>query len=475
MHRIKQRAIFTNDAECDDMNSVVHLLLYANDIDIEGIVLSSSIFHYAGEPEKGIEPFRWAGGGWMWEYIDAYEKVYPNLIQHDSGYPTPDYLRSVICIGNVKTTGCMDEDTDGSELIRKAIFKDDLRPLWLLAGGGTNTISRALKHIENEYRDSSRWDAIYRYVCAKVRIYMIVTQDKTYEQYLSKVWPDIRMIHLTNLMGIAFFFNDKVCTPRVLQMMKGSWIKPNLLDKGPLLAHYNTWADGHVYPGEQDRSQFGSNPALLGGNWWGKEDREKYDMISEGDSPSFLYLIDTGLRSIEHPDYGGWGGRFKRESNNEFNPAADYWCNASDDACGTVDGSAYQFSRWVEDWMSEFAGRATWCVTNTYKDANHAPELTIVEGLDLRAHAGDKVILHARASDPDGDALRYEWFRYHEADSAPNGFALIYDGLQAEVLIPDNAAIGDTVHVICAVHDDGACARNDYMSAYCRVVITVIE
>jgi predicted aldo/keto reductase-like oxidoreductase len=34
------------------------------------------------------------------------------------------------------------------------------------------------------------------------------------------------------------------------------------------------------------------------------------DFISEGDSPAFLYALDNGLRSYEHPSYGGWGGRF---------------------------------------------------------------------------------------------------------------------------------------------------------------------
>ena len=83
MSRLKTRAIFTNDAECDDMNSFLHLLLYANDIDIEGLVLSSSVFHYEGDPAAGIEPFRWAGGQWMWDYLDAYEQAWPNLVAHD--------------------------------------------------------------------------------------------------------------------------------------------------------------------------------------------------------------------------------------------------------------------------------------------------------------------------------------------------------------------------------------------------------
>jgi len=34
---------------------------------------------------------------------------------------------------------------------------------------------------------------------------------------------------------------------------------------------------------------------------------------SEGDSPAFMHQIEVGLRSLEHPGYGSWGGRFTRE------------------------------------------------------------------------------------------------------------------------------------------------------------------
>lgn len=221
MHRSRARAIFTNDAECDDMNSFIHLLLYANDIDIDGLVLSSSRFHYAGDPSAGIEPFRWAGGEWMWDYLDAYEQVYPNLVVHDPSYPTADQLRSVTCVGNVKTTGCMDEDSEGSELIRRAILRDDPCPIWLLAGGGTNTIARALKGIEERWRDSPAWGHVYRKVCDRTRIYMIVTQDDTYRDYICHAWPDLPLLHSTNMGGIAFLINEGNCPPDALALMKG--------------------------------------------------------------------------------------------------------------------------------------------------------------------------------------------------------------------------------------------------------------
>lgn len=474
MHRSRARAIFTNDAECDDMNSFIHLLLYANDIDIDGLVLSSSRFHYAGDPSAGIEPFRWAGGEWMWDYLDAYEQVYPNLVVHDPSYPTADQLRSVTCVGNVKTTGCMDEDSEGSELIRRAILRDDPCPIWLLAGGGTNTIARALKGIEERWRDSPAWGHVYRKVCDRTRIYMIVTQDDTYRDYICHAWPDLPLLHSTNMGGIAFLISEGNCPPDALALMKGAWLKPHLLDKGPLLAHYHSWGDGHVYPGEQDRSQFGSNPRLMGGAWWGREPHGRYDMISEGDSPSFLHLVDTGLRSLEDPGFGGWGGRFERKVDNEFNPAAAYWCSAPDEDRGPTRGDAYQFSRWTADWMREFACRAQWCVTGRYEDANHAPHLDVVEGDNVTARPGERVALHARASDPDGDALDYDWFRYQEADTAPGGGEVLTSrDDEATVSVPLDARPAETIHVICRVRDCPA-VGDDCLCAYRRVVVSVV-
>lgn len=471
--KLKARAIFTNDAECDDMNSFLHLLLYANDVDIEGLVLSSSIFHYEGDPAQGVGPKRWAGGQWMWDYLDDYAQAYPNLVVHDPAYPTPDYLRSVTCIGNVKTTGCMDEDTDGSELIRRAILKDDPRPVYLLAGGGTNTIARALKHIEDEYKGTPQWDEVYQRVCRQAIIYMIVTQDNTYETYIAGAWPDLRMLHCTSIFGIAFIYNETVCPPDTLEVFKGSWLKPHILDHGPLCARYNTWFDGHVYPGEQDRSQFGSNESMRGGNWWGKEPHETYDMISEGDSPSFLHLIDKGLRSLEDPSFGGWGGRFVRVPDNEFNPTADYWASAVDEDCGPTQGKAYQLTRWIGDWMNDFAGRAAWCDTPRYEDANHAPQVEVAEGLDLVAAPGERLTLHAEGTDPDGDALAYDWFRYPEADTCEEAVELAADGAACTVAVPAAAKPGDTIHLIVRVRDDAAGKRDGYMVAYRRVIVTV--
>jgi hypothetical protein len=114
------------------MASFVGFLLYANEFDIEGLVYSSSQWHYAGDgkgtlftPKKpntarrygDRTDLRWPGTDWMQEYIWKYSEVYNNLMKHAKGYPTPEYLLSIIRVGNIEFEGEMEKDTDGSELI----------------------------------------------------------------------------------------------------------------------------------------------------------------------------------------------------------------------------------------------------------------------------------------------------------------------------------------------------------------------
>ena len=62
----KPRVIVTSDGEIDDECSMVRFLLYANEWDIEGIVTSSSQYHWHGH--------RWAGDDWLDPYLEAYQK-----------------------------------------------------------------------------------------------------------------------------------------------------------------------------------------------------------------------------------------------------------------------------------------------------------------------------------------------------------------------------------------------------------------
>ena len=142
----RTRVIVTSDGEIDDECSLVRFLLYSNEWDIEGIITSSSQYHWHGH--------KWAGDDWMEPTLKAYAEVYPNLIKHDKNYPSPEYLRQHTYLGNVETEGEMDSITAGSQRIVEVLLDEtDKRPVWIQAWGGTNTIARALKTIEENHAD----------------------------------------------------------------------------------------------------------------------------------------------------------------------------------------------------------------------------------------------------------------------------------------------------------------------------------
>ncbi len=477
----KVRTIYTNDGECDDMNTFLHQMLYLNDLELEGIVYSCSQFHYEGIPEKGIAPMRWAPPTWMYRYIDAYEKVYPALCAQDPDYPTPEYLRSITAVGNVKMVSEMEEVTPGSELIRKAILKEDSRKIYIQIGGGTSTVARALKSIEEAYADSPDWENIHRTVSDKVVIVMIVTQDETYASYISKVWPDIELIHCMEIMPVAFLYGEKSNPPEALECFSGSWLQKHILSKGEYGSLYHTWMDGHEYPGEEWASQFGVNEELAKGNWWGKVQHQPYDMISEGDSPSFLYLLDRGLRSLEDPSYGGWGGRYEKLAENEFHNAHCYYRSCEDKAPEGIRGGAYATSRWICDWMNDFAARLSWTQIKD-KDAalvNHRPTVSIEEGLDVTAVPGEKVTLHVKADCDEKDTMTLSWHRYEEVDTCSEEIQLeqqqTEDGREGSVCftVPMTANKGDTLHLILSCRDAAHGEFPAYMTTYARVILTV--
>jgi len=145
-HSEKPRTIVTTDGEIDDVDSFIRMLLYANEFQIEGLVYSSSMWHYKGDG-KGTKfvsemdmtkemygektDLRWPGIHWMDGLLDDYEKVYPNLIMHAEGYPSADYLRNLVKVGNIDFEGEMEKITEGSEFIKGKLLDDTTEPIYL--------------------------------------------------------------------------------------------------------------------------------------------------------------------------------------------------------------------------------------------------------------------------------------------------------------------------------------------------------
>ena len=449
----KPRIIVTSDGEIDDECSMVRCLLYANEWDLEAIITSSSQYHWQGH--------RWAGDDWVQPYLNAYSKVYPNLVKHDPRYPTPKYLRERTLLGNVKAEGEMDEVTAGSQYIVKVLLdKSDNQPVWLQAWGGPNTIARAMKTIEEEHPDQ------IAYVAKKIRFFFIWEQDSTYQDYIRPHWGkyNIPTIVSDQFVAIAYHWN-RIIPSEKHKFFSGTWMKENILQNhGPLCSLYKAHKAG--------------DKGFVEG-----------DFRSEGDSPAFLHTIVTGLRSMESPDWGGWGGRYVKVRENTWldpvqEPGYQYpkgrWYTSTAWGRNRMrkntrnDQALYTYLkpmwRWADALQNDFAARADWCV-KPYDQANHPPVVKLAHARDMKVRPGNRVSLSTKGTtDPDGDELTYRWWQYHEADTYEGVIEIRDAGKQeASFTAPDDADKGKTIHIICEVKDTGT----PPLTRYQRVVMMI--
>jgi hypothetical protein len=473
----KPRVIVTSDGELDDVDSFIRFLLYANEFQVEGLVYSSSMWHYAGDGHGTLftseMPFtaqrygertdlRWPGTTWIEELIGDYAEVYENLRLHDPDYPSPDTLLRVVRVGNIEFEGDMEKDTPGSDLIKQVLLDDDPEPVYLLAWGGTNTIARALKSIEDTYESAPQWEDLYARVAAKAVIYIILDQDATYREYIAPNWPDLKVLYNTAQFGSLAYWWPRVVPTELQSYLSGSWFSEHIrFDHGPLLEQYYLWGDGRQVPNDPEHTHGSLEETAANG-------RTQYDFISEGDSPSFLDLIGVGLRNHEDPSWGGWGGRLFRSDSipsrwedgphvTDHNPYSD----SSD--------TAYPQVRWIDVIQNDFAARADWCVMS-FDSANHPPVVKLERTEDATVSPGTRVELNGAATDPDGDAVTYRWWQYDDADTYEGEVEIENaDGARASFTVPENAGPGTTIHLIFEVTDAGSPA----LTRYRRVIMTV--
>lgn len=475
-HR-KPRTIVTSDGEVDDMDSFIRLLLYADDLDLVGLIYGSSEFHWAGDG-KGTRftsnmpwarkygantSLRWLGTSWMQEYIDKYAQSYQNLLLHDSNYPTPEYLKSIVRIGNIDFEGEMNHVTDGSEFIKNILLDENPQPVHIQMWGGTNTVGRALKSIEEQYKNSPQWQKIYKKISDKTTLYIILDQDEVYKNYVSGAWPDINVIYNSSqFWSLAYAWNRLVPQP-YRSYFGGKWFAENIkFNHGDLLSGYFLWGDGQKLS-DFDHTQ-GDTAEVR------KKGMQQYDFISEGDSPSYLYLLDMGLRSFETPSNGGWGGRFVQSTSKPH-----FWQDGGDikdyNPFENKEDGAFPQARWVEAMQNDFAARADWCV-KPYKAANHPPHVSLKQPLDIKVKRGQVIQLNGVVKDPDGNSVSYKWWQYEEAGSYRGKVAIKgADKADASFTIPKDVREGNTIHIILEVTDNGVPA----LTRYRRVIAKVID
>ncbi|UFH52722.1 DUF1593 domain-containing protein [Spirosoma sp. KNUC1025] len=499
--RSRPRIVVTADPELDDNNSLIRFLLYSSDMDIEGLVYASSQFHWKGDG-KGT---KWAVPGreynrfgltlcpcesWRWakderfihDAVGAYAKVYPNLKVHNPNYPTPDKLQSKIRYGNIEFDGDISKDSPGSDLIKSLILDGKPGPLFITAWGGASTIARALKSIQEQYEYTTEWEAIRKKVSRKVVLLPSGDQDDTYAMYIKPNWPDIEYRQFRG--GPNYGYGAQLgAKPDNAPYLTPAWMKENVLDRGPLGALYRVWGDGKQMVKGDIMDYFGiaghTNDELkkMGYVVW-MPVQPKNSWLGEGDNPTFMNMMDNGLRAYEVGSYGGWGGHssgnreavgfsFSASQDTSANAMATALSNANTQAVKTEKELAYP--NFFPAAQQDFAARLKWSVASKYADANHAPVVKIEGPLTVMASAGDKVRLNGAVSDPDGNAVSINWWQFR-VGSYPGEVAISNPtSAQAEVLIPKDALGGQTIHLILEATDNGKPALTKYQ----RLIITI--
>jgi hypothetical protein len=450
----KHRLIVLSDIEADpdDTQSFIRLFLYSNEIDIKGLIATTSVWKKTSvSPESIIK------------LIQAYGKVQSNLLKHDTGYPGSEEILKFVKQGLPKY-GMLGvgkgNDSQGSDWIIKVLEENDERPLWVSVWGGSNTLAQALYKI----RQTKSVSEVKRLI-SKLRVYTISDQDDS-GIWIRNNFPDLFYIvspgddyGSATWIGINSFVkginNDKISNP---------WIAQNIQQGHGIL--------GASYP---DVS-------------WGME----------GDTPSWLSLIINGLNVPEHPEWGGWGGRYELYKP-DFNKlkrggsgvpfeseTREIWTDAIDSYTPyilseygravkkdtiTFSDNKVSLWRWRDDFQNDFAARMDWC-TKSFSEANHPPVPILGNPDEVTVKSGEGFGLDAfNTTDPDGDSFSFLWFCYPEAGTYKKmikiGEPENSHGIYIIAPVVDKK---ETVHIILKVTDKGIPA----LSSYKRVIVNIL-
>lgn len=449
----KNRVIILSDIEADpdDAQSFVRLLLYANQIDIKGMIATTSCWQKNRVAPESIK-----------KIIKAYGSVQPNLNKHELGFPTESALMLTVKQGLAKY-GMLGvgkgQDSEGSEWIIKTLEENDPRPLYVSVWGGANTLAQALFKL----KETKNATEIKRLV-AKLRVYTISDQDDS-GIWMRNTFPDLHyIVSPGDDYGSATWsaINNQI-KGISNEEISNKWLAQNIQQgHGPL---------GAVYPDVA----------------WGME----------GDTPSYLNLIVNGLNNPEYPNWGGWGGRYelykpdfatqkKGGSGVPFEPETRaIWTNVKDNYRHFVpsnfgrvvklDTTQYNDNkaslwRWREDFQNDFAARMDWC-TADLKNANHPPVPVLKQGDEITVKSGQGFGLDASDTyDPDGDSFSYLWFYYPEAGTYKKPLQISPENYNNIWLTAPDVEKKETLHIILKITDKGS----PHLSRYKRIIVTIL-
>jgi hypothetical protein len=414
----------------DDQQSMVRLLLYANEFDIEGLIASAS-----GVPGELKEPV--TKPHLIRELVEAYGKVQGNLTRHAPGYPSADHLLGCIKSGNnqrgVEAVG-QGKDTEGSRWIIEVVDRADTRPVNISIWGGQTDFAQALWRV----REERGAEGLKKFI-AKLRVHDIDDQDKMVE-WIWEQFPGM------------FYVLSKAAKGR--DKREGAYRGMYLGGDESLASR--EWMEKNI------RQAHGPLGALYPAHTWTAPN--PHSAIKEGDTPSWFYFLPHGLNDPDHPEWGGWGGRFL--------PMRDRLYTNAHDTVNNVTEARATVWRWRPAFQAGFQARLDWCVASAFEQASHAP-VAVLNGnssreiLRLSAKAGETVHLSAEGSrDPGAKPITTHWFVYPEAGTARGDLTLsTTNDVKTSFVAPRTGA----AHVILEIRG----AQDPRVSSFRRAIIEI--
>jgi hypothetical protein len=279
----------------DDIQSLVHVLMYADLFDVEGLVSSPP---GAGRVRDVLE------------VLDVYARDYPRLHAQSPRYPTPEALRAVTKQGAVDPAPASGwrAPTEGSRWIVAQARRPDPRPLYVLVWGAITDVAQAV-HDDPGIKD-------------RLRVYFIASwnqqQDPAAFAYLDTHHRDLWLVHADTTFRGWYMGGDQSG-----DLDNAQFVRDHVCGHGAL---------GDFF--------CGLSPAL-GPNSAGR--------IKMGDTSSVAYLLRGNPND---PTGESWGGRFVPHPEgrprwwvDDPDPA---WRVADRPGAGTVSRYREQFLR---DWQ----------------------------------------------------------------------------------------------------------------------------
>lgn len=448
--------------EIDDMESLIRLLLYSNRIDVVGIIPCTSVYKRKIK-EKDLECTH--------EIISNYGKVRDNLELHEQGFPTEDYLHSIVksgipAYGKSYGHGFASKrhyKNEGVQLIINEVDKDDARPLWIGLWGGANTLAQAIWQVRQERSDEEFFAFLH-----KLRIYGISDQDASSKWMRDEFGKDLFYV-VSPSVGTSANGNGKT-------FLHATW--PGISCDN--FAHGSeNGVDGNGFQGAAEQliskewlEEHIHNVGPLGNNY------PLPVFCMEGDSPSYMGLIANGLHVPERPGFGGWGGRYEYKIPDSHPLLSEekypIWTDTHDTVQGN-DGQTHTSPqttiwRWREAFQNDFAARMQWTVESDYEKGIHEPVIQISTETELHVTAGESVSIDASKSyDLNNRELDFHWFVYEEAGTCSTPVTIEdCNHSSITVQIPESAETG-TIHLILEVKNKAVFP----VTAYQRILLYI--